>query len=229
MQTQGIWALLLSISPIRYKRSLTIVMRSFSFQFYAIVIVLIAQIRLPPAWSKHNLTSLARGRQPRNTWQTLLWRYIFCGKTLPAVPMWHQPCLMIGLNLGVRCWSLPWPLYEYILSARQSWRRRGIQEKLWSLNKYLVSNEFCQSNSAVQPFVSHAFFSFYLVKDENMKKPRDMRRCYQRIGSTKQQFEEWAKCGHHFIDWVRKAEIDEENKQLKQTFDKLIAKYIWKK
>jgi hypothetical protein len=53
--------------------------------------------------------------------------------------------------------------------------------------------------------------------------------CCQRMGSTKQQFEECAKCGHHFIDWVRNAEIDEENKQLKQMFDKLVAKYNEKK
>jgi hypothetical protein len=84
---------------------------------------------------------------------------------------------------------------------------------------------FCQSNSAVQPFVSHAFFSSYLVKDEDMKKPWDARGCYQKTGSTKQQFEECAKCGHHFIDWVRKVKIVEENKQLKQMFDKLIAEY----
>ncbi len=32
-----------------------------------------------------------------------------CGKTLPAVPMWHQLYLTRGLNLGVRCWSLPCP------------------------------------------------------------------------------------------------------------------------
>ncbi len=48
-------------------------------------------------------------------------------------------------------------------------------------------------------------------------------------GATKQQFEECTKCKHHFIDWVRKVEIDEENKQLKQIFDKLIANYNEKK
>ncbi len=36
-------------------------------------------------------------------------------------------------------------------------------------------------------------------------------------------------CSHHFIDWVRKAKIVEENKQLKGTFAKLIAKYNEKK
>jgi hypothetical protein len=62
-----------------------------------------------------------------------------------------------------------------------------------------------------------------------MKKPRDTRECYQRMGATKRQFEECAKCGHHFIDWVRKAKIEEENMYLKQMFDKLIAKYNEKK
>jgi hypothetical protein len=62
-----------------------------------------------------------------------------------------------------------------------------------------------------------------------MKKPWDTRGCYQRMGSTKRQYEKCAKCGHNFIDWVRNAEIDEENKVLKQRFDKLIAEYNEKK
>jgi hypothetical protein len=44
-------------------------------------------------------------------------------------------------------------------------------------------------------------------------------------GAEKLQFKECANCSHHFIDWVRKAKIDKENKQLKQTFDKLITQY----
>ena len=83
-----------------------------------------------PAWSKHYLPSLARDRLIRRLWQILLQRFTFCGKTLHAVLMWHQLYLTRGLNLGVRCRSLPWPLYECTLSARQSWRQRGTQEKL---------------------------------------------------------------------------------------------------
>ena len=72
-------------------------------------------------------------------------------------------------------------------------------------------------------------FSFYHDKEDEVNEPWDTRGCYSSSKGAKKQFVECAKCGHHFIDWVRKAEIDELNKQHKRTFDKLIADYNEKK
>jgi hypothetical protein len=72
-------------------------------------------------------------------------------------------------------------------------------------------------------------FLFYHDKEDEVNKPWDTRRCYSSSKGAKKQFVECAKCGHHFIDWVRKAEIKEDNKQHKRTFDKLIADYNEKK
>jgi len=71
--------------------------------------------------------------------------------------------------------------------------------------------------------------SFYHDKEDKVNEPWDTRGCYSSSKGAKKQFVECAKCGHHFIDWVRKAKIEEDNKQLKRTFDKLIAEYNEKK
>ena len=59
-----------------------------------------------------------------------------------------------------------------------------------------------------------------------MKLSWDTRGCYQRIGK---QFLVCAKCGHKYIDWIRKEVIREENKVLKRTFGKKLAEYNKKK
>jgi hypothetical protein len=112
------------------KHSSIIVVKLLSLQSYLIIVVLLTPILLPPAWSKHYLPILARDRPPRRLWRILLQRLFFCGKTLHAVLAWHQLYLTRGPNLGVRCRSLPWPLYECTLSARQSWWQRETQKKL---------------------------------------------------------------------------------------------------
>jgi hypothetical protein len=43
------------------------------------------------------------------------------------------------------------------------------------------------------------------------------------------QFLVCAKCGHKYIDWLRKEDIEEKNKVLKRTFDTKIAEYNEKK
>jgi|LakMenE18May11ns_1017448.scaffolds.fasta_scaffold9928194_2 hypothetical protein len=43
------------------------------------------------------------------------------------------------------------------------------------------------------------------------------------------QFLVCAKCGHKYIDWLRKDDIEEKNKVLKRTFDRKIAEYNEKK
>ena len=83
--------------------------------------------------------------------------------------------------------------------------------------------QFCHSI-----FIPHVSLSSDLYKDDEMKEPWDTRGCYQRMGAKK-QFEECARCGHSFIDWVRKSEIEEENKQLKRKFDRLITEHNEKK
>jgi hypothetical protein len=60
-----------------------------------------------------------------------------------------------------------------------------------------------------------------------MKLPWDTRGCYQRMGGK--QFLVCAKCGHKYIDWLRKDDIEEKNKVLKRTFDRKIAEYNEKK
>jgi hypothetical protein len=56
-----------------------------------------------------------------------------------------------------------------------------------------------------------------------MKLPWDTRGCYQRMGGR--QFLVCVKCGHKYIDWLRKEDIEEKNKVLKRTFDTKIAEY----
>jgi hypothetical protein len=60
-----------------------------------------------------------------------------------------------------------------------------------------------------------------------MKLPWDTRGCYQRLGGK--QFLVCAKCGHKFIDWLRKDDIEKKNKVLKRTFDKKLTEYNEKK
>jgi hypothetical protein len=67
----------------------------------------------------------------------------------------------------------------------------------------------------------------YLYQDTEMKLPWDTRGCYQRLGGK--QFLVCAECGHKFIDWLRKDDIEEKNKVLKRTFDKKLVKYNEKK
>ena len=43
------------------------------------------------------------------------------------------------------------------------------------------------------------------------------------------QFLVCAKCGHKYIDWIRKEAIEEGNKVLKRTFDKKLAEFNEKK
>ncbi len=64
--------------------------------------------------------------------------------------------------------------------------------------------------------------------DEEMKEKWDPWGCYQRSGGGK-QFTACTKCGHGYIDWFKKYEIDKKNKVLKQTFDRNLAKYNKKK
>jgi hypothetical protein len=52
-------------------------------------------------------------------------------------------------------------------------------------------------------------------------KPWDTRGCYQRMEGK--QFLVCANCGHKYIDWLSKDEIEEKNKVLKRTFNKNIA------
>ncbi len=87
-----------------------------------------------------------------------------------------------------------------------------------------MRNEISRCNSAIQSFAPHVSLSSDLYKDDKMKEPWDTRGIYQRMGAKK-QFEECARCSHCFIDWVRKAKIEEENNQLKQKFDGLITEY----
>jgi hypothetical protein len=74
-----------------------------------------------------------------------------------------------------------------------------------------------------------AYTSLYrphLYQDTEKKLPWDTRGCYQRVGK---QFLVCAKCGHNYIDWVRKEAIEERNKVLKRTFDKNLAVFNEKK
>ncbi len=68
-----------------------------------------------------------------------------------------------------------------------------------------------------------SLYPSYLYQDTEMKLPWDTRGCYQRMGGK--QFLFCAECGHKYIDWVRKDDIEEKNKVLKRTFDKKIAEY----
>jgi len=43
------------------------------------------------------------------------------------------------------------------------------------------------------------------------------------------QFLVCAKCGHKYIDWIRKEAIKERSKVLKRTFDKKLAEFNKKK
>ncbi len=60
-----------------------------------------------------------------------------------------------------------------------------------------------------------------------MKLSWDTMGCYQRMGGK--QFLVCAKCGHKFIDWLRKDDIKGKNKVLKQTFHMKLAEYNEKK
>jgi hypothetical protein len=61
-----------------------------------------------------------------------------------------------------------------------------------------------------------------------MKEKLDPRGCNQRLGGGK-QFTVCAKCGHGYIGWFKKYEIEEKNKVLKQTFDRNLVEYNKKK
>jgi hypothetical protein len=78
-------------------------MRLLSLQSYAIVIVLLARIQLPPAWSKHYLTRLSKRKAGEEYMADSLAEIHFLWKESPAIPTWHQLYLTIGLNLGVHC------------------------------------------------------------------------------------------------------------------------------
>jgi hypothetical protein len=60
-----------------------------------------------------------------------------------------------------------------------------------------------------------------------MKLPWDTRGCYQRMRGK--QFLVCVKCGHKFIDWLRKDNIKGKNKVLKWTFNTKLAEYNEKK
>jgi hypothetical protein len=75
-------------------------------------------------------------------------------------------------------------------------------------------------------FVAYTSLYPHIYQDTEKKLPWDTRGCYQRVGK---QFLVCAKCGHKYIDWIRKEAIEERNKVLKRTFDKKLAEFNEKK
>jgi len=75
-------------------------------------------------------------------------------------------------------------------------------------------------------FVAYTSLYPHFYQDTEKKLPWDTRGCYQRVGK---QFPVCTKCGHKYIDWIRKEAIKERSKVLKRTFDKKLAEFNKKK
>jgi hypothetical protein len=108
--------------------------------------------------------------------------------------------------------------------ARQSLRSSGTPQKLFGPRIYLESI-FLHQHFAAQPFFAHMLYC-NIFQDNEMKLPWDTRGCYLKMGK---HFLVCTKCGHKYINWIRKEEIKAANKVLKRTFDRKIAEFNEKK